>query len=290
MWNVLAAVGHAAYKTAAMTGLAAGTEQPPYPCAWPLQKLDSVDDTERVQELLDSIYVAAKDLLKNNDDHKWQIVDFQDPDRAKGGDLHLFTRPHMGPFNFAKATMSLQNCTPEQVMDIMFSDKFAQRQRYSADLVRFDVLAQVPGFDKVSVQVLEYWVPKPGAHRDFVYLVDKKYDEEEDSYYVYGCSIDYTPEEKNPKTVRGSCLWAWELTPIGGNTLATYASVMNPRGWTPTFVIGWLKTEIAKELVSARRLLYGEEVKLERTSFEAIGVSKDEIARANDEFETLSAV
>ncbi|KAH9598933.1 START domain [Trypanosoma melophagium] len=277
MWDVVSQVGRAAYRTAAKTGLAAGTEQPAYPCALPLQRLEDADDTPRVQELLANIFAAAKDLLENDAEHRWQLVDYQDPD--KGGDLHLFTRPHIGPFNFAKATLSFMGVTPQQVLDTMHGDDSESRKKYSANLSTFEILARPTPTS--NIQYHEYWAPPPVAGREFVFLAEKKYVEEDDVYYVYGCSIDYAPREKKSKThVRASCLWGWELTPIGNNTMATYVSCMNPRGWTPTFIIGWLRSEIGKELVSCRRVLYGEAVNLERNVPERNEMDEAEISAA----------
>ncbi|RNF01344.1 hypothetical protein TraAM80_07044 [Trypanosoma rangeli] len=273
MWNVVSKVGKAAYRTAAKTGLAAGTEQPPYPCALPLQRMEDPDDLFRAQELLDNIFASAKDLLENDAEHQWRLVDYQDPD--KNGDLHLFTRPHIGPFNFVKATLSFMGVTPQRVLDTVHSDDEADRKKYSANMVRFEILARPTPTSNVQYQ--EYWAPPPVSGREFIFFAEKKYVEEDDVYYVYGCSIDYAAREKIPgNRVRASCLWAWELTPIGNNTMATYVSCMNPRGWTPTFIIGWLKSEVGNELISCRRVLYGEAVRLECASLSSIGVTKEE--------------
>ncbi|KEG15666.1 hypothetical protein DQ04_00011330 [Trypanosoma grayi] len=279
MWSVVSKVGKAAYSTAAKTGLAAGTEQPPYPCALPLLLLEDSDDTPRVQEMLDTIFAAAKDLLENDAEHNWQLVDYQDPD--KGGDLHLFTRTHIGPFNFAKATVSFMGVTPQQVLDTMHGDDPESRKKYSANMAHFEILARPTPTS--NIQYHEYWAPPPVAGREFVFLAEKKYVEEDDVYYVYGCSIDYAPRAKKSNNhVRASCLWAWELTPIGNNTMATYVSCMNPRGWTPTFMIGWLKSEIGKELVACRRVLYGEAVNLERTGADTQETSEEGIEQLKE--------
>ncbi|CUG86742.1 Hypothetical protein, putative, partial [Bodo saltans] len=129
MKKVLSAVGNVAYNTASWAGLAAGTEQPPYPCAVPWRKIDDLSDTAAIDALAEEIYAAGKDMQQ---DPAWSIVDYRDPDAAEGGDLFLFTKPHVGPFNFAKATMTLLNCPVEKIIQVMHSEDIADRQRCSA--------------------------------------------------------------------------------------------------------------------------------------------------------------
>ncbi|CUI15117.1 Hypothetical protein, putative [Bodo saltans] len=274
MKKVLSAVGNVAYNTASWAGLAAGTEQPPYPCAVPWRKIDDLSDTAAIDALAEEIYAAGKDMQQ---DPAWSIVDYRDPDAAEGGDLFLFTKPHVGPFNFAKATMTLLNCPVEKIIQVMHSEDIADRQRCSADLTGFEILAKPT--PSTNLQRVEYWAPPPVAAREFCFLVGRKYDEEEDTTYIYGCSVDFVgcPKSDKINMVRGSCMWMWELTPIGPNTIATYVSALNPRGWTPTFVIGWLKTEIAKELVASRSLLYGIDFKVEKLTAEDLGLTMEEL-------------
>lgn len=279
MWDVVSRVGKAAYRTAALTGLAAGTEQPPYPCALPLKTVSSDSDVDSMREVLNSAFDASKDMLENNGEHQWQLVDYVDPE--EGGDLHLFTRPRVGPFNFVKATLSFMGVSPQNVLDTMHSDNADDRKRYSANLSHFEVLAKPMA--GCAIELHKYWAPPPVAGREFVFAAEKKYVESENVYYVHGCSIDYTPQMETSKGfVRAACLWAWKLMPVGDNTLATYVSCMNPRGWTPPFIFGWLKSEIGKELVACRRVLYGETVKVERTTLQGMGLS-DEVNNLTDE-------
>lgn len=271
--NLLSAIGNAAYNAAAMTGMAAGTEQPPYPCASPLEKIDDINDVKHIEEVLQKIYTAGREMMNEN----WQIVDFQDPD--EGGDLVLYTKPHVGPFNFARATISLHDCPIEKVVQVMHSELLEDRKRCSADLTGFEILGKPT--PKSNIQHVTYWAPPPVASRDFCFLVGRTDDDEEGTTYIYGCSVDYAgcPKAGGLRTVRGSCMWMWELTSLGSHTLATYVSCLNPRGWTPTFVVGWLKTEIAKELLNARRLLYGIEFTVEKTTAQDLGVTTEDIER-----------
>nr|CCC93476.1 conserved hypothetical protein [Trypanosoma congolense IL3000] len=279
MWDVVSRVGQAAYRTAAMTGLAAGTEQPPYPCALPLKVVDNDSDPACIQGILDSAFSATTDMFENNREHQWELVDYVDPE--EGGDLHLFTRPHVGPFNFVKATLSFVGVSPQNVLDTMHGSDVESRKKYSANLSHFEVLANPK--QVCAIELHKYWAPPPIAGREFVFLTEKKYVESENMYYVYGCSIDYTPMKETSKGfVRAACLWAWKLMPVGDNTMATYVSCMNPCGWTPTFIFGWLKSEIGKELVACRRVLYGETVNLERTTLQSMGLT-DEVNKLTDE-------
>lgn len=274
MLNVLTALGSAAYKTAAWTGLAAGTEQPPYPVASPLRKIDDVTDVANIEAISEDVFKAGMDMLK---DPAWSIVDFRDPDAGDGGDLFLYTKPHVGPFNFAKATMSLRDCSVEKILAVMHSEDPADRKRCSADLSAFEMFAKPTA--TTNLQRVEYWAPPPVASRDFCFLVGRKYDEEEDTTYIFGCSVDCAqcPKSERANVVRGSCMWMWEMTPIGPNTIVTYVSCLNPRGWTPTFVVGWLKTEIAKELIASRHLLYGLEFQVEKLTVEDMGLTVESI-------------
>lgn len=276
MLNVLSVIGNAAYKTAAWTGLAAGTEQPPYPVASPLRKIDDLNDTVHIDSVAEEIFAAGVDMLK---DPAWGIVDYHDPDSADGGDLYLYTKPHIGAFNFAKATMSLRDCSVEKIIAVMHSDDPADRKRCSADLSAFEIIAKPT--PTTNIQRVEYWAPPPVASRDFSFLVGRKYDEEEDTTYIYGCSVDCAacPRSDKLSVVRGAAMWMWEMTPVGPNTLVTYVSCMNPRGWTPTFVVGWLKTEIAKELVNSRRLLYGIAFEVHKLTVEDMGLTIEEIEK-----------
>jgi len=273
MWSVLSAFGDVAFKTATKTGLVAGNEQPPYPCAWPLKKLAVDDDVAKVQAMCDANYAAVIEILNSP---LWEIVNYTDPEAAEGGDLYLFGRPRIGAFNFAKATMSLLNCTPQNIIDIIHSESFDDRMKYSADMVKFEVIAKPT--KNSQIQHCEYWAPPPVAGRDFCFLVSHHVDEE-GTVYVVGCSVDYSecPKSKKRNIVRGSALWGWQMIPIGPNTLVSYVSTMNPRGWTPAFVIGWLKTEIAKELVGCRSLLYGKTFSVHKSELADLGISKEEI-------------
>lgn len=273
------AIGNAAYAAATSTGIAAGTEQPPYPCALPLRALTDPTDTVAIQGLADEIFAATKDLLGNDSNLRraaleagavdpancravwnpagmeWSPVDYKDPDRD--GDFQLMTKKHVGPFNFAKATMTYRGCTPDEIISVMHSDEFETRKRFSADLSVFKILARPT--PSTNIQYHEYNAPAPVSSRHLIYLFERRYVPEEDTHYVYGCSIDYPPYDKSigKNTIRAIALWGWSFCQVGDDTLTCYTSCMNPNGWAPTFIVGWMKGEIGKELTMLRHIICG---------------------------------
>ncbi|CCW60488.1 unnamed protein product [Phytomonas sp. EM1] len=273
MIRVVSSVGKAAYKAASKTGLTAGKEQPPYPCALPLQVVNGPDDMENIRRIADAIFEAALDLF-HNPEHDWKTVEFRDPD---GGDLVLMTKSHIGQFNFARATMSFMNSTPELFLSTVHGESFEMRKEFSSELVTFNVLANPTPM--MNIQYHEYRAPPPISNRYLIYLVEKRYVAEEDTWYIYGCSINYPPFKKfSSNAVCSICLWTWELSQVGNNTIATYASCLSPNGWVPTFIVNWMKGAIAKEMVAIRRFLYRQ-----RPEYIPVMLSSPKLVEGNDE-------
>lgn len=322
MFKVVSSIGNAAYKTATKTGIAAGVEQPPYPCALPLEEFpaDPLEDLAHVEKVLDHSYESIRDLLgdlalvrgvedaaalaKNKPPKKsdWTQVDYTDSD--KQGDIRLFTRPHLGPYNFARSTFTLRGVHPRTVLSCMHVQDLEARHKYSPNLVEYEVLFRNPempsewfanvagqagaleeaetdndhleemareGIRDWHLEYNQYYAPPPVAPREFMYLCEKRYEPSEDAYYVYGCSVNYRYDmstyqfkfDKNLKgtnreCVRGAVLFGWRLKPdyAAQCTHAEYVSCMNPNGWAPTFMVGWMKAQIGKEFTNSRRLLY----------------------------------
>ncbi|CCW67632.1 unnamed protein product [Phytomonas sp. Hart1] len=250
MIHAVSAVGKVAYRAAARTGLAAGEDKPPYPCALPLRVVEGPDDNAKLREVAGAIFDAARDLL-HSPAHVWRRVAFTDPD---GEDLFLQTKPPIGAYNFARASMSFRGATPALFLDTVHGDRFDFRQEYSSELVGFDILARPT--PEITIQYQEYRAPPPIRNRYLIYLVEKRYLAEEDTWYVYGCSIDYPSYKVTSNAVSSICMWTWELSQVGHNTIATYASCMSPNAWVPPFIINWMKSAIGKELVAIRRFLY----------------------------------
>lgn len=288
MFKFVSSIGDAAYKAATKTGLAAGSDQPPYPCAVPLQVIEDRDDVDTLDRVLNDTYAAIQDLLSDDlpllhstiadpKQHKpFRPVDFTD----RGGDIRLFTRPHVGTYNFARATLTLDHISPPQILRYMHAQNLKERNRYSNNLYQYEVITRNPelpaqwvgndddhleelarrGIRDWHVEYNRYTAPPPVAARDFIYLVEKRYVPEHQSYYIYGTSVDFRDTAgvkiENDKCVRGAVMFGWRLKMIGTTTHCTYVSCMSPNGWAPTFIVGWMKTEIAKEFQNSRRLLY----------------------------------
>ncbi|KAG5468529.1 hypothetical protein CUR178_01361 [Leishmania enriettii] len=288
MFKFVSSVGDAAYKAATKSGLAAGSEQPPYPCALPLQVIEDSEDTDATERVLNDTYAAVQDLLTDDlpllhskiSDAKarkaFKLVDFTDSE----GDIRLYTRPHVGTYNFARVTFTLDNVSPAKILTFMHAQNLQDRNRYSNSLCQYDLIARNPklpaqyigndndhleelcrlGIRDWHVEYNRYRAPPPVAARDFIYLVEKRYVPEQQCYYIYGTSVDYRDTAgitiKKDKCVRGAVMFGWRLQQIGSKVHCTYVSCMSPNGWAPTFIVSWMKTEIAKELQNARRLLY----------------------------------
>lgn len=282
MLDFVSHVKSAAYRKASKTGLVAGSERPPYPCADPLLSIDPNTDASTIASLADVVYASARHLLGDSG-HEWRVEDYTDPDaQTDGGDLVLMSKKHIGPFNFARATISFFNRSPEDVIGVSQRGDVTARRRFSGNLLSYDCLAEP--LPNTRIEHMRYWAPPPLYPRALNYLVQERFVEEEDSWYVFGCSIDYMGKVKDPHTIIANCLWAWELSSIGPHTFATYASCMNPNGWLPTVVVGWVKNEIANEIVALRRLVYGQKynVSPSRNSLIEMGVDMDDIKKLHD--------
>ena len=80
-------------------------------------------------------------------------------------------------------------------------------------------------------------------------------------------------------TVRGASLWGWHLTPVGNDMLVSYVNCFDPRGWTPGFLLSWMKTTAAKEFCVIRSRLLGKDVVVQQTGLSEAGFSQEEIAK-----------
>lgn len=78
--------------------------------------------------------------------------------------------------------------------------------------------------------------------------------------------------------VRGASLWGWKLVEVGDTLLVNYCNCFDPRGWTPGFLLSWMKTTAAKEFCAIRGVLQGQDVKVEKVDFAATGVTEEEMA------------
>lgn len=287
MFKFVSSIGNAAYKTATKTGLAAGDEMPPLPCALPLQDIKDSQDVYQMESILDDTFECIQELAAGNMErlnsvvadkarHKgWKSVDFVDSE----GDLQLFSRPHVGPYNFALATVTLDHIPASMILREMHAQSLDSRKRYSNALKDYKVVLRNPLFPPALVghdddlleelaekgirdwhiEYTSFYAPPPVANRDLFILIEKRFVPETNKYYIYGTSVNF-PEADVPKKtnyVRGIVMFGWEFHhSADGMTHAKYVSCMNPNGWAPTFLVGWMKSEIAKEIQHSRRLLY----------------------------------
>lgn len=287
MFKFVSSIGNAAYKTATKTGLAAGSEMPPFPCALPLQEIRDSEDVYQMEAILDDTFDAIQELaagkmerlnsvVADKTRHKgWKSVDFVDSE----GDLQLFSRPHVGPYNFALATLTFDRVPASMILHEMHAQSLESRKRYSNALKDYKVVLRNPLFPSALVgrdddlleelaekgirdwhiEYTSFYAPPPVANRDLFILIEKRFVPETNKYYIYGTSVNF-PEAEVPKKanyVRGIVMFGWEFQHAAdGRTYAKYVSCMNPNGWAPTFLVGWMKSEIAKELQHSRRLLY----------------------------------
>lgn len=253
------------WKLAAKTGLVSDGSQPPYGCAWPLKVLSDIKEADA---LTDEHFEQAMALVN---DKEWEIVAFKDPE--EGGDMHLWSKPQIGRYHHVKITMSLQNTDPQSVIDFALSEDLSTRKEFSADIQKLEVLAKT---EKTSLQHQVFSAPSPVAGRDFVFLCAQK-ELEGGAIIAYGCSVDSpkVPEESVP--VRGATLFAWHVTPVGDHVMVNYVNCFDPRGWTPSFLLAWLKSAATQEFVNIRAVLSGKKAKVEQLKLEECGVSKDEL-------------
>lgn len=270
MW---AALGNLAWQTAAYTGVVTDTTaQPPLGCAWPLREPTTLAEflAENEKDFQD---MAA--LAKAGD---WELLSYKDPEAAEGGDLHLFSRPQIGAYHFLKATFSLQKASPEKVRALIGSPNVEERKRFSADILALQLVEKLS--ETCQLDYLQYWAPPPVAARDFCFLVGTK-KLEDGSIVIWGCSV---ANAKCPDTehVRGSSEWMWHLIPVGEHTLVTYISVMDPRGWTPSFLISWLKTTAANEFVAIRAVMAGKQAHVKQESLAEAGISEEDIKKESE--------
>jgi hypothetical protein len=244
-------------------------EQPPYDCAWPLK---DVGDLSGAHEIADTHYKQINEL---HADAQWTMIEgYADPD---GLDMKLFTRPQIGTYHMLKATFTLQGVTADQFINLVGSSKLELRQKFSADCTGLKKIDEpTPVTELVHAT---YWAPPPVAGRDFCFLVGRR-DNGDGSSDLWGCSVasPQCEDVSGMTLVRGASLWGWKLIQAGDNLLVSYANCFDPRGWTPGFLLAWMKTTAAKEFCAIRAVLTGKEVKVEKVDLAEAGVSADDVA------------
>jgi len=271
MWSALGKV------TGAVTGVFYTTEQPPFDCAWPLK---DVGDMRNCGQMADDHYQQVQQL---HNDPQWTLIEsYEDPD---GGDMKLFTRPQWGNYHCLKATFTIQNCTAEKFINVVGSSNLQVRQKFSADCIGLKKLDEPTPMTEILH--CNYWAPPPVAGRDFCFLVSRR-ENGDGTWDLWGCSVnsDLAPDVSGMTSVRGVSIWGWKLIQAGDNLLVQYSNCFDPRGWTPGFLLSWLKTAAAKEFCAIRNVMLGKDVKTEHIDFSAVGMSQDQVNAAVKEHET----
>jgi hypothetical protein len=256
---------------ASKTGLVSDGSQPELDCAWPLKEVKSLADQEPFSA---NHFEQAKKLVE---DKEWQVVSsWKDPDAANGGDLHLWTKPQVGRYHFMKTTMSVKNTTPAAIMGMVMSENFADRKKFSADIASLEIIAMT---ENTVLEHVTYSAPAPVAGRDFCLLRGKPRDIGGGTMIAFGCSV---ASEKCPEVggfVRGVCFFCWHMVPVGEHVLVTYVNCLDPRGWTPPFLMAWLKGAATQEFINIRNVMAGKAADLHLIELNELGIPEEELKK-----------
>lgn len=258
MWGMLAA-----------TGLVSDGSQPNMACAWPLKNLEKLEEADELTEL------HFAQVMEMKADPKWEIVSsFTDTD----GDMKLWTKPQIGRYHFVGVTMTLKNTTCEQVLDFALSEELDTRKEFSHSLEKLDILAKT---EKTSLQHTIYGAPTGVAPREFIMLAGQK--ELEDGVMVgYGCSVDSPKIAEQSTPVRGAAQFMWHLTQAGDNVLVCYRNCFDPRGWTPSFLLAWLKGTATQEFINIRAVMAGKKAEVKEVTAADLGISEEDIKKEKE--------
>jgi len=284
MWSAISTLSNAAYNAAAVganaaysAGAAIGvvtTGEANLPSAYPFKQ--PATPAERIALSHGHNY---NEFIRIIDDAEWGLIPFTDPD---GGDIKLWTRPKEVTHHFMKATFLSLNKTPAEVAALVASESLADRQRFSPNMEALDYL--VKDDDKTCVTYTKFWAPPPIAARDFVFLQGRK-ELSDGTIEIWGCSVGYESKSEDAGLVRGASFWGWRLRPAMEHVMVTYFNVSDPRGWTPSFIFAWLKTQVSSDLVAIRDILSGKDRKVAKIeSVESCGISQEEVQKEQAAF------
>jgi len=259
MWGMLAAVG-----------LASDGSQPDMGVAWPLKKVENFD-----AEAMELTEKHMAECLKEIQGGDWEIAWKEEP---TDGDLVFWTKPAVGRYQNVKITLSFKNTTNEKLLALVQSVDLKTRQQFSADLAELETLEDN---GKVSMSKCVYSAPAGVAYREFITL-GRTVQLDDSTSIAYGCSVDTdkVPEQSTP--VRGATQYCWHLTQVGDDVLATWCNCFDPRGWTPSFLLSWMKSAAINEFTNIRKVMRGEATEVKKTECE---MSEEEIAKAKAEAE-----
>jgi len=285
MWSALSAVGNlavgavsvvgnAVVATGGLVGLGPG-EYPPanLPSNYPFQK--HKNNAERVDWCHGHLYA---EFLRIMDGPEWQPIEYTDPE---GGDIALFSQPIDQTHHFLKATFSLKATTPEKVVSLVASESLAVRQTFGPNMEHCDYYFK----DEKGTTALLYtkfWAPPPTAGRDFIFVQGRK-TLPCGAMEVWGSSIDddATHPEDNVYYVRGASCWGWRVSApdATGTCQLTYFNVSDPRGWCPSWIFSYIKTQCSHDLTNIRNIIHGKEVVATKLDLEEMGYTQEDIMK-----------
>eukprot|EP01065_Artemidia_motanka_P016579 TRINITY_DN2021_c0_g1_i1.p1 TRINITY_DN2021_c0_g1~~TRINITY_DN2021_c0_g1_i1.p1 ORF type:complete len:294 (+),score=91.03 TRINITY_DN2021_c0_g1_i1:93-884(+) len=208
-------------------------------------------------------------FCKTMDHPGWEPISYEDPEQAKGGDLRLLTKEVDWSIHFIKATFTVAQGSPKDVMDLVASEQLDTRKRFSKDISELEYLLKLP--DNSTVARVTYWVPPPLASREMIFLQGRK--ETSDTIEVWGCSVtdDRWPDEGSfGKKVRAKCFWGWRAVQVGNGCLVSYFSCSDPAGGIPNVFFRWAKTAVSGELMALRTVLRGDKPTFDGSEQDAI--------------------
>jgi hypothetical protein len=284
MWG---AIGNALYQGAAAVGTAAVAtgqfvaspfipgEYPPanLPSNYPFKAHKSKE--EHVDWCHGDLY---NEYIRIVDGPEWSAVAFSDPEAAEGGDIQLYSRTQEVTHHFMKATFTLKSSSAAKVIDLVASESLAVRQKFGPNMEHLDYFDKPD--DKTSLLYTKFWAPPPTAGRDFIFVQGKKH-HDDGSVEVWGCSVhdDRFPESSY---VRGASFWGWRVSPRPDGCFLTYFNASDPRGWCPSWIFSFIKTQVSKDLLAIRSLLSGKEVKATKVELSDCGISAEDIQREQE--------
>eukprot|EP00759_Apiculatamorpha_spiralis_P040501 PhF_6_TR39055/c0_g1_i1/m.58447 len=282
MWdaisNVASAVGNAAYSTGAYVGLVGpGVDNSNLPSAYPFKEPKSKE--EKIDLCQNTHY---QEFIRVMDGSEWGLVDFTDPEAKEGGDIKLWTRPQDGTHHFIKATFIVQNVAPAKAAALVASESVEERQKFGPNMEVVNFFEKVD--DNTKFLYTKFWAPPPIAARDFVFLQGTKHFPD-GTIEIWGCSVT-NPTFPEEGYVRGASFWGWRFRPLLDHVQTTYFNVSDPRGWCPSFIFSYLKTQVVSDLVAIRAVLTGKAVHAQKITVQDCGVTEEELKKEEEAFKS----
>lgn len=229
------------------------------------------------------------DFSRVMDDPTWTKVDYTDPESAQGGDLTLWSKPQEATYHYIKATFTISNVVPGDVAALVGSEKVEDRQKFGPNMEECTFFEKPD--EKTALVYTRFWAPAPVSSRDFLFLQGIKH-ADDGTIEIWGSSVqhDKYTEQDNGNYVRGSSFWAWRLKPVeNGAVFVSYFNVSDPRGWCPSFIFSYLKTQVSSDLCGIRDVLRGKSAHVHKLSVEECGVKPEDALKEEEQFERTHA-